>query len=180
MSNPVTKGRGKGIEFLRSLIGHKGDDCIPWPMARNPNGRGYVGFNGGHPKLAHRVMCELAHGPAPEGKPEAAHTCGKGHEGCVNPNHLEWKSKAENQQDKRRHGTNKNGKDGPGTRWKLTPEKVSEIRAWGDKITQPMLALMYGTSWQNIGMILRGKSWKTGKYETGTAARLATRKAKSQ
>jgi hypothetical protein len=58
MTSPPNKGNGRGINFLRSLIGHQGDDCIIWPMTRS-RGYGTVGLNGKLHK-AHRIMCELA------------------------------------------------------------------------------------------------------------------------
>jgi hypothetical protein len=56
-------------------------------------------------RRAHRVMCEIAHGPKPAPGFVAAHTCGKGREGCVNPRHLRWASQKENMADKLLHGT---------------------------------------------------------------------------
>jgi hypothetical protein len=68
---------------------------------------------------AHRLMCQLAHGDPPTPDHIAAHSCGRGHEGCVNPNHLSWKTYSENELDKRVHGTTRNpwwGKKGKLTR----------------------------------------------------------------
>lgn len=45
---------------------------------------------------AHRYVCIASHGEPPKGKNEAAHICGKGRQGCVNPRHLHWASRAEN------------------------------------------------------------------------------------
>lgn len=50
-------------------------------------------------------MCQKAHGDPPSPKHDAAHSCGRGHEGCVNPNHLSWKTKKQNQADRITHGT---------------------------------------------------------------------------
>jgi hypothetical protein len=49
-----------------------------------------------HPlqRNACRVMCELVHGPAPEGH-EASHLCDD-EWCCVNPDHLMWETKREN------------------------------------------------------------------------------------
>lgn len=174
------KGKGEGIKFLRSLIGHEGIECIIWPMSRDLiSGHGHLGFMGDMWK-AHRLMCTLAHGPALSDDHEASHTCGRGHDACVNPNHLLWETSSENQQRRKEHGTAGNGKDGKGTRWRLTPENVSEIRGWGSLLSQQELAAIYGTSYQNIGVILRGETWKTGQRENGHAARLANLAAKHQ
>jgi hypothetical protein len=59
----------------------------------------------GHFERATRVMCKLAHGPAPTPKHHAAHSCGKGHEACINPKHLRWATPRENAADAKLHGT---------------------------------------------------------------------------
>jgi DNA-binding transcriptional regulator YiaG len=86
------------------------------------------------------MMCELAHGPAPSEKHQAAHNCGKGHLGCVNPAHLEWKTNLENQLDRFEHGTMpKHGKP----RRILTPEQIAEVRALKGKVAQYDLAARF-------------------------------------
>ena len=134
-------GNGKGIRFLRANVGYTGDDCLIWPLFRNPeHGRGMFGLNG-KVLYAHRVMCELAHGRAPIGRPQASHSCGKGHLGCVNPRHLSWASNSDNQRDRRRHGTQRGAK---GNRTKLTNSQIYEIRQ--GKRTQAQLAKAFGVS----------------------------------
>jgi DNA-binding transcriptional regulator YiaG len=152
------RGKGAGIAFLRSLIGHDGDACVTWPLKSRIRGYGNLGYNG-KLYLAHRLMCELAHGPAPAPDYEAAHSCGRGHHGCVNPKHLSWKTRAENQQDRRRHNTH-------GTlstkRVKLTAAKVAEIRALQGNVTIDEMAARFGVSRQNIQQILKGETWVGG------------------
>lgn len=66
------------------------DYCLIWPFAREGRvGRGMLGHNG-KSAWAHRLMCEMVRGPAPIDKPQAAHSCGNGDQGCVNPRHLSW------------------------------------------------------------------------------------------
>jgi hypothetical protein len=149
------KGRGRAIAFLRGLIGHHGEECVIWPMARDAsNGYCHMGWNGKR-YWAHRLMCELAHGPAPSDKHEAAHSCGKGHEGCVNPRHLEWKTRAENQADRYVHQR----KPHRGRRRILTEEQVAEIRAAAGITKTKDLAARYGVSTGNIRQILTGQTW---------------------
>jgi hypothetical protein len=149
------KGKGRGATFLKSLIGHQADDCVPWPMCRDGvNGYGHVGYNGKR-YWAHRLMCELAHGAQPSPKHEAAHSCGKGHEGCVNPKHLEWKTRAENQADRYVHQR----KPHRGRRRILTEEQVAEIRAAAGITKTKDLAARYGVSTGNIRQILTGQTW---------------------
>jgi hypothetical protein len=76
-------------------------DCLPFPFARDKKGYGHLWANG-RKTTAHRLVCELAHGPAPECH-AAAHACGNAW--CVNPTHLSWKTYQENEADKFRHGT---------------------------------------------------------------------------
>ncbi len=86
---------------MRWLQAHKNwtrTDCLTFPYARNDRGYGVVLFQG---KIggAHRAMCFLAHGAPSSDELVAAHSCGMGHTGCVNPGHLRWATQVENAQD---------------------------------------------------------------------------------
>lgn len=155
MSKPKTKGNGRGITLLRSLLAHEGDECVIWPFHRI-RGYGVLGVNGEHYK-AHRLMCEMIHGPAPSEEYQAAHSCGNGHGGCVNPRHLSWKTPTENQADRKIHGTS--GRRMPGRRYKLTIEQVAQIRALKGQKSQDEIATMFGCTRENIGLIHRGINW---------------------
>lgn len=62
---PYNYGKGKAITWLRAHVGYTGDDCLPWPYAKDSRvGRGLMG-NERQQFWAHRLMCELAHGEAP-------------------------------------------------------------------------------------------------------------------
>lgn len=145
------RGKGRAAAFLLDLVGHGGDECIRWPFTRNQRGYGLLGWNGTHQE-AHRLMCKLAHGEPPTPEHQATHNCGRGHLGCVNPNHLEWKTGSQNQFDRRRHGTHGCGR---GRRGALTPAQIAEIRASKGAVTQRELAARYGVAdatirwWQN-------------------------------
>lgn len=41
---------------------------------------------------AGRIMCHVAHGPAPEGKRWAMADCAMRKDGCINPAHVNWRS----------------------------------------------------------------------------------------
>jgi hypothetical protein len=89
--------------WIEAHVSYQGDGCLIWPFRRHPNGRAMVGYKSGQ-YWVHRLICALAHGEPPPGKPQAMHTCGKGHYGCVNPRHLRWGDNSENQIDRYRHG----------------------------------------------------------------------------
>lgn len=153
---PPTKGNEKGYAFLAALVDHQGDECAIWPMSRDKHGRGMVGHNGWH-GWAHRLMCKLAHGEPPTPKHTAAHTCGKGHTGCVNPRHLAWKTQKENLADCVEHGTQ--GRHHYGPVGKLTLDQVAKIRELEPTHTQGQLAAMFGVAEGTINDIWRGRTW---------------------
>lgn len=157
------KGKSKVWEWIYSQVEHSGDDCLIFPFSRDPRGYGVVcnGLSGAEKKFlrAHRVMCFLAHGEAPTPKHQAAHSCGKGHTGCVNPRHLSWKTGSENQLDRRRHGTHTPGK-GMGMGKKLNDDQVREIRSLRGKITQRRLAEQYKVSDATIRSVQVGRVYQ--------------------
>jgi hypothetical protein len=96
-------------------------------------------------------------GPPPTPEHEAAHSCGKGHEGCIAPGHLEWKTPAENTADRLVHGTHSRGER---SYWaKLTEADVREILAMKGIIPQRKLAVRFGVTHQTIYKILRRQIW---------------------
>ena len=159
------KRRFRCLEWIAAHVGYDGDDCLIWPYALS---RGYaqVPLPGGKVRKGSRIMCILAHGEPPTRKHEAAHTCGRGNIGCINPKHLSWKTRSENQQDRRAHGTQGRGREmnERGIGYKLDPAKVAEIRAIGDKESKEELGRRYGVTPSNIAKILMGKTWPTGDY----------------
>lgn len=147
------RNRGKGITWLRAHAAYAGDDCLKWPYHLDGRvGRGRVGYKG-RPAWAHRVMCELAYGPAPEGKPQTAHNCGNGHLGCVNPRHLEWKSNKENSEDKSLHGRSRNK---AGKRELFTKE-IELIKQLKGKMPQTAIAKLFNVSLSCVQYHLHGK-----------------------
>jgi hypothetical protein len=76
------------------------DTCLIWPFSTVIGGYGRLKV-AGKKHLAHRLVCEQTHGPAPADRPEAAHRCGVA--GCVNPYHVRWASAKENAADKKLH-----------------------------------------------------------------------------
>lgn len=150
------KGEGETLRWLQERVNYSGESCLIWPFFRDSGvGRGRVQYKG---RLcwANRVMCELVHGDPPTPRHQAAHNCGNGHEGCVHPQHLEWKTSAANALDRAIHGTNPR----PGRRRrKLTPAQVEEIRRMKGHKTQMELARIFGVSDNAIRNIHAGRTW---------------------
>ena len=149
------RGQGKGIAFLREHLTDADGDCLIWPWTRRPTGYGCMGFEG-KTYYPHRFMCELVNGPAPSEKHEASHSCGRGHDGCVHPRHLSWKTRTENQADRWLHGT---AGLGHGPRYKLTAEDVAEIIRLKGKEKTVDIAKRFGVSRGSIRQIHLGQTW---------------------
>ena len=136
---PHNKGKGAALKWILDRVAHQGDECLTWPFSRIAKGYGHVSIDG-RLHYAHRIMCELVKGPPPTPEHQASHSCGNGHNGCVNGEHLSWKTNSGNQLDRRAHGTLR--KDG--VRTKLTPAQIAEIRSLKGIETQASLALRFG------------------------------------
>jgi hypothetical protein len=149
-------GEGEGYHWILDRVAYQGDDCIEWPFSKS-RGHGHLSVKGKRMKAA-RLMCELVNGPPPTPKYETAHSCGRGHFGCMTPRHLSWKTRTENQRDRREHGTA--GKAAVQHLYrKLTEEQVSEIRAIGDAVSKEELGRRYSCTPANIAKILDGRTW---------------------
>lgn len=152
----ATKGKGEAHKWLLAHVDYQGDDCLKWPFGGDPkSGRGVLQHNGVR-GWAHRWMCRLAHGEPPTPKHTAAHECGKGHEGCINPRHLIWKTQAENNADCARHGTSPKHFDG--SQGRLTSPQVEEIRGARGSRTMRELAATFDVSEGTINDIWRGRT----------------------
>lgn len=111
---PLGTAFGEPLRYLDEVVLiYDRDDCLAWPYAKDPNGYGQVRV-GGRTHYVTRLVCEKIHGKPPTGRHQAAHSCGRGHEGCCNPKHLRWATVRENHLDKKAHGTF----NPPPNRWK--------------------------------------------------------------
>lgn len=114
-------------------------------------------------RYVHHLIAAAFLGPRPDGL-HIAHWDGNGHNNSVG--NLRYTTRADNMADKIRHGTTNRG-ERCGT-CKLSQEQVDEIRArYGPYRryragieTQRSLAEEYGVSWQRIGSIVRGETWR--------------------
>lgn len=148
--------RGEAQDFLTAAKTFAGAECLIWPFGRN--GYGYPNIKlDGKTLGVHRLVCEAAHGIAPSGH-DAAHSCGNGHLGCVNPNHLRWATRKENMSDAVAHGTSNRGTSNGHS--KLNEAAVRQIRAMrGAGKKQREIAVAMGISTSGVRNVLRGTRW---------------------
>ena len=146
LDNPCNS---KIMLWLRDVaLPYHGDDCLIFPFGRARDGYCNVGRQGKSIKV-HRLLCQRIHGDPPTPKHHAAHSCGNGHLGCVNPRHLSWKTPSENFLEGQQH-----------PRYKLNAAKVAEIRASNE--LAHVLAPRYGVTEATIRKVKSGKLWPTG------------------
>ena len=146
-------GSGPAQMFLRDHASHAGTECLIWPFALNKQGYPRIKWNGHSNVAAHTLMCELAHGRRPAERPEVAHSCGN--PACINPNHLRWASRVENEMDKLRHGTETWGEKHPQAIF--TVEQVRSI--YRDARSANAIAREYKCSTNAILRIKKGRTW---------------------
>ena len=116
---------------------------------------GYGQFNINYKMyLSHRISWFLAGNTIPEGH-ILRHKCRN--RNCINPEHLETGTHAENMCDKVRDGTDARGEKCH--KAKLTSTQVLEIRARGEE-KHVNLAKEYGITPMTISQIITRRSWK--------------------
>jgi len=156
--DPLGGGTSPGVplQYLQEHVDYDGDDCVPWPFAKFSDGYGAVTFRG-QQTTANNVMCTLAHGEPPTPLYESAHSCGRGHEGCVSPRHLRWATRSENHADKVAHGTHSRGERASGV--VLSVEQVHAIRSLKGRVRQKILSAQYGVTIATVSAIQCRKIW---------------------
>lgn len=149
---------GSISKWISVHVSYDEQACLTWPFSRSKNGYGTFRKDGakGKNSNASRVMCEMAHGPPPIGKPFALHSCGNGRIGCVSPAHLRWGTPKENSEDARQHGTLLQGEMSPKS--KLKEADVREIRASTESRTT--LATRFGVQDRYITKVRNGAAWR--------------------
>lgn len=151
------RGFGVKLQWIFDNAKHQGDDCLVWPFPHSANGRGGVKVNGAH-VTAPKAMCIVAHGAPPTSLHQAAHSCGNGHLGCLNPRHLRWATVKENAEDRIEHGTQIMGEKHHQAI--LTEADVLAIRRQASSHKRQVLADMYGVSYETIIDIVNYRSWR--------------------
>ena len=157
LGKPQSTKRGEPQSFFRlTVLTHDSDECLLWPFSRDTFGYGQFQWDG-RVRRVHAVVCTIVNGPRPSPKHEAAHSCGKGHAGCVNKQHLRWDTRVGNQSDRKSHGTHITGeRHGRST---LTEDQVREIKSLKGAEPLSSIAPRYGVSKQQISAIHTGKNW---------------------
>lgn len=145
-------------EILR-LLNEDGDKCVYWPYGRDAFGYGRAKVSWSKTRLAHRALCELAHGPAPSDQHQSLHKCGMGSLGCVNPNHLYWGTHRQNVTDAINHGTIARGsKSGKSV---LTEKQIPQIREkYKGGMTQRAISQDFGVCEATIQAVVEGRTWR--------------------
>jgi hypothetical protein len=143
-------GDGPGAEWIRAHLDYPNKNwCLLWPFALDTNGYAHIQREN---YAVHRLMCEYRNGPAPGDEYHAAHSCRRGHDGCVNQWHLDWKTPTQNQLDRAPKVSQR----------KLTTAQVDEIRALQGRASLVDIARQFGVSPTNIQQIHAGKTWTKG------------------
>lgn len=150
MTTPDAPGDSELMAWIRDHRDYDQGYCLIWPFGRTSSGYAGFGRDGKH-NYVHRYMCEYVNGPAPTSDYQAAHSCGRGEDGCVNPQHLSWKTPSGNQLDRHAHGSNGSGV--------LSQEQVDEIVSTKDTIISRVAAIKFGVSETTIRHIRSGKTW---------------------
>jgi len=157
------KGRafkGEPQRFLETAIAFSGDECLIWPYARTQKGRYAKVRIAGVDHIVSRLVCEAVHGKSPTSFHQAAHSCGRGSDGCVNPRHLRWATPVENADDRRAHGTVLCGERNPSA--KLTyesAEAIREIFRRNPKATLASVGRIFGVSKATVGKVRNNQMW---------------------
>jgi hypothetical protein len=136
---------GEPLRWVRALAKNPPDTCVEWPFAKKGNGYGAVRFEG-MDMGAHRLALILKTGENPSDM-EAAHGPCR-NRACVNPRHLSWKTRKENERDKVRDGC---------ASVKLSAAIAAEIR--NDLEPARLLAERYGVSASTIRRVKQGVIW---------------------
>lgn len=142
-------GRVKSLKYGKERI-----------LSASGNSNGYravslAGPGGVFTRKVHRLVLEAFDGPCSVDKPEARHLDGDTQNNVVS--NLAWGTRAENEADKRRHGT----ACGPRP-VKLTPLDVRhmrEIHIEMEDISKRLLARVFDVSPAQVRAVLSGRAW---------------------
>jgi hypothetical protein len=144
---------GEPLRWIKEVaIQHEGCGCLIWPFSKCNKGYGTVKHQGRTAKV-HRLVCAIANGQPPGEKHHAAHSCGNGHLGCVNPRHLRWATAKENSRDTFIHG--KRRRCGA----KLSDCNVREIRRLSSVLPTQKIAKKFKVSCGTVRDVASRTTW---------------------
>lgn len=156
--DPLYTEKNSVMGWMKRHIKYESDECLWWPFSRLTNGYPVVQTKDGKRRIASRVMCEIAHGTPPCDSMDAAHSCGNGNLGCVNPKHLRWATRIDNCHDKYDHGTHLYGEKAP---WSILTEDDVRYILDKEKSGGPTaLAEKFGVSKWAIYSIRQRRTWR--------------------
>lgn len=145
---------GEALQFIREAIKDPGEDCIEWPYYRDRRGYGRVSFEGGTP-TASRVALILYTGESPSPGIEVAHSVECHNPACINPRHLRFATRKENNDDRFQNETILRGEEAS---WaKLTNDEVISIRLDPRSVTA--IAEDHVVSRSTVSLIKRREVW---------------------
>jgi len=151
--------KGEPMRFLQETVLLFDEDvCLDWPYHCDSYGYAQLWISSvkGH-RLVSRIVCEALNGEPPTPSHEAAHSCGRGNQGCVAPRHLVWKTRTENQSDRLIHGTHSRGEKSGSN--KLSPDEVRLIRALNGKMFRADIAKQFHVGKTTVTNIINRKKW---------------------
>jgi len=135
---------------------NKTETCWLWTGYKERAGYGVFQLQTTNPQKAHRVSWFLAGNTIPNDKLILRHKCRNKH--CVNPEHLETGTYADNMRDKVRDGTDIKGEQC--AKAKLTENQIIAIRTNTENKLQKELAIQYGVTLGTISKIILRRTWK--------------------
>lgn len=150
--------KGEPLAFIHNVaMKFTSDECLIWPFHRGDSGYGTVKLPAGK-QVASRYVCRLANGDPHDEELQAAHSCGNGSGGCVNPKHLRWATRLENQREMVEHGKSQQGEKS--FHAKLTSVDVREIRKLAKSHPVSEIAAKFAVTPSNIKLIVARKTWR--------------------
>jgi hypothetical protein len=156
---------GKGTKprwasaFYYEALAYRGAQCLIWPFSRDNHGYAQIKPPKSIPRKVHRLLCEAVHGKPPSRRHIAAHHCGNGHLGCVNPLHVRWATRQEDRDDMVRHGRSTRGVLATGAILKNADvRRIRRLYATGKYIYRE-IAEKFGVDTETVGDIIRGQTW---------------------
>lgn len=149
--------RGAPMAFIKKASQSKDlENCIIWPFGKSKQGYGRLSVNG-KPELAHRVSLSMAIGEPMMLGMDCAHKPVICHNrACVNPNHLMWATRKENESHKVLDMTSNAGERNGFS--KITEAQALEIINGPEDVE--VYAARAGISVSRAKHIRKGYAWK--------------------